>query len=182
MIDIANKIDEWTAEQYSGLTKKLFGYCELMRKTTGTPAGEQVFPVKIIDGKADRGSNQISLDDRYQLITWSRMAGNINRVEHEDEGWGIRNSTRKTGTLRWVIAHKVELGENFINELLRVFPDRLTIEGYELVFIDNDISLDTDHEGVYEEELGKTVYEKHRFNWNIYAVELNVEFKLCEPA
>lgn len=182
MIEIIQAFDNWTSEEYSGLTKKLFGYTELMRKTTGTPSSEQVFPVKVINGVADRGNNQVSLDDRYQLVTWFRLVNNINRSEHEDEGWGIKNSSRQTITLRWVIAHKVELGERFIIDLYKNIPDRFTIEGFELVFVDDDISLDVDHEGVYEAELGKTVYEKHRFNWNIYAIELNVEFKICIPA
>lgn len=181
MIDIIAKIDDWTNTQYPALTKKLWGYTELMRKTTGTPPSEQPIPVKVINGSADRGHNgQVSIDDKFDLITWVRWPGTIQRVENDDDGWGIKESRRKAATLRWVIAHKVELGENFILELLRDLPDRFTIDGYEFVFIDNDVQADADHESIYRTELGNTVYEKHRFNWNIYAVELSVEFILCE--
>lgn len=180
MIDIVQKIDDWTNSRYPSAIRKLWGYCELIVNTTGTPPGEQPMPVKIIDGQADRGTNRVSLDDRYDLITWIRLTNGPGRVENDDDGWGIRTSKRKAATLRWVIAHKVELGENFINELLRDFPDRFTIEGYEFLFIDDDISIDPDHEGIYNTELGKTAYEKHRFDWNIYAIELNVEYILCE--
>jgi hypothetical protein len=181
MIEIIEKLDEWTGAEYPSANKKLWGYCELMTKTTGSPAGEQPMPVKIINGVADRGTNQVSLDDRYDIITWVRLTNGPSRIEHEDDGFGIRKSRRKAATLRWVIAHKVELGENFINELLRDFPDRLAVDGYEFVFLDDDFEVDPDHESIYETELGKTVYERHRFNWNIYAVELNVEYILCEP-
>lgn len=179
MIDIIEKLDEWTSEQYPAVNKKLWGYCELMRKTTGNPSGEQPMPVKIIDGVADRGTNQVSLDDRYDLITWVRLPGNISIVENEDDQWGIKDGRRQGATLRWIIAHKVELGENFIIEFLRDLPDRFVIDGYEFVFINRNIEVDADHEAIYRTELGNTVYEKHRFNWNIYAVALSVEFILC---
>lgn len=179
MIDIIEKLDDWTAEQYSGLNKKLWGYCELMHKTTGTPAGDQPMPVKVIDGKADRGSNQVSLDDKFELITWVRLPGNINTIENEDDQWGLKQGGRDTATLRWVIAHKVELGENWILKFLRDLPDRFIIDGYDFVYIDRNIEVDADHEAIYLAELGKTAYEKHRFNWNLYAVALNVEFIMC---
>lgn len=179
MIEIIAKIDDWTSSRYPSANKKLWGYCELMRKTTGTPPSEQPMPIKIINGVADRGNGQVSLDDRYDIITWVRLPGTIRKVENEDDGWGIKESRRKEATLRWIIAHKVELGENFILELLRDLPDRFVIPSYEFVFIDNDVNVDADHESIYTTELGNTVYEKHRFNWNIYAIELSVEFILC---
>jgi len=180
MIDIVDQIDQWTSSRYPSVNKRLWGYCELMTKTTGTPSSDQPMPVKIINGQADRGTNQVSLDDRYELITWVRLTNGPFRVANEDDEWGIKEGNRKSATLRFVIAHKVELGENLIIELLRDFPDRFTIDGYDFVYIDADIDTDSDHESVYETELGKTAYEKHRFNWNIYALEIEVEFVLCE--
>jgi hypothetical protein len=179
MIDIVQKIDDWTAAEYPSASKKLWGYCELITRTSNS--NDQPMPVKIINGQADRGTNQVSLDDRYDIITWVRLTSGPRRIEHEDEGWGVKESQRTAITLRWVIAHKVELGENFINELLRDFPDRFTVEDYAYVYIDNDFDIDPDHESIYNTELGKTAYEKHRFNWNIYAVELPIEFLMCEP-
>lgn len=179
MIDIVQEIDAWTETQYPELTKKLWGYCELMHKTTGTPPTDQPMPVKIIDGVADRGTGQVALDDKYNLITWVRLPGNINIVENEDDQWGIKDGRRQGAQLRWVIAHKVELGENFIIEFMRDIPDRFSVDGYELVFVNRNIEVDADHETVYNTELGKTAYERHRFNWNVYAVALNVEFKKC---
>lgn len=182
MIDIVQEIDDWTETQYSGLNKKLFGYCELMKKTTGTPPGEQPMPVKIIDGQADRGTNQVSLDDRYDLITWVRLTDGPSNIQNDEDQWGVKEGGRQRAVLRWIVAHKVELGENFIIELMRDFPDRFVIDGYEFVFIDREIDVDPDHESIYETELGKTVYERHRFNWNIYALELGVEFIKCVEA
>lgn len=181
MIDITAKIDEWTNAQYPGVSKKLFGYCDLTKKTTGNPPGEQPMPVKIIDGIADsRSAEQVSLDDRYNLITWIRLIS-ISNAENEDDMWGIKTGGRQKAVLRWIISHKVQLGENFIVEFLRDLPDRFIIDGYEFIFIDRNIEVDADHESVYRTELGNTVYEKHRFNWNIYAVALNVEYIICVP-
>src|SRR5688572_1897603 len=182
MIDIAEKIDEWTATEYPAVDKKLWGLCELITKTTGTPSADQPMPVKIINGQADRGTNQVSLDDKYSLITWIRLESGPSPIANEDDQWGLKEGSRMNATLRWVIAHKVELGENFILELLRDLPDRFTIEGYEFVYISADIDTDSDHDQIYLTELGKNNYERHRFNWNLYAIELNVEFIMCEPA
>lgn len=179
MIDIIDKLDEWVAEEYSGLNKKLWGYCELVHKTTGTPPGDQVMPVKIIDGVPDRGNNQVSLDDKFELITWSRIQTPITTIANEEDNWGLKDGRRQGFTLRWIIAHKVQLGEKFINTLLKALPDRFTVDGYEFVYINPDIEVDADHEAIYLAELGKTVYERHRFNWNVYAVSLNFEFIMC---
>lgn len=182
MIEIIGKIDTWTTARYPSARKKLFGYCELMRKSTATPsASEQPIPVRIINGVADRGHDgQVSLNDQYDIITWVRLTEGPGNTENEDDTWGLKEGGRQSMTLRWIIAHKVELGENFIIELLRDLPDRFVITGYDFVYIGRDVDLDPDHEQVYETELGKTAYERHRFNWNIYALELSVEFILCE--
>jgi hypothetical protein len=180
MIEIIDKLDEWVSEEYSGLNKKLWGYCELVHKTTGTPPVDQPMPVKIIDGVADRGTNQVSLDDKFELITWGRLPGTVTAIANEEDNWGLKDGRRQSFTLRWIVAHKVQLGENFINTLLRSLPDRLTIDGYEFVYINPDIEVDADHEAIYRTELGNTVYERHRFNWNIYSVSLTFEFIMCE--
>jgi hypothetical protein len=181
MIEIIESLDEWTAEQYSGLTTKLWGYSELIHRTSGSPPADQPIPVKIIDGVADRGTNQISLDDKFELITWVRLT-DLSTIENEDDNWGLKDGRRQSITLRWIIANRIELGENFINDLLRDMPDRFVIENYDFAHINPDIKVDADHESVYRTELGNTVYEKHRFNWNIYAVSLNVEFIKCVPS
>lgn len=179
MIDIVEQIDNWTTSQYPEVSKKLFGLCDLIKNTTGTPPGEQPMVVRIIDGVVDRRSGQVALDDKFNLVTWIRKNGPITPVENEDDQWGIKDRERYSIPLRWVIAHKIQLGETWIIELLRDFPDRFTIDGYDFVFVNKDFSVDTDHESIYETELGKSQYEKHRFDWNLYAIEMDVEYILC---
>jgi hypothetical protein len=175
MRDIVSKIDAFTtafmAEHYPSSTSRLFGYCEL------TQQKDQPI-VATINGTADR--NKACLDDQYDLVTWVRLPGNIRTAPSEEDNWGLKEGRRQNASLRWIVAHKVELGEEFIHVLLQDLPGSFPTAGYHFVLIDPTINVDADHEKIYETELGKTNYEKHRFNWNIYAVELNVEYIVCE--
>lgn len=177
MTEFVAKIDAYTAaflaEEYPLIPSKLFGFTELVTKM------DQPFPV-VVNGTGDRSVIQVSLDDRYDFISWIRLPGTINNSQDEDDNWGLKTSKRLQAGLRWVIAHDVTLGENLINDLVSGLPVILyNIPGYDFVFIDEDIDIDADHEAIYRTELGETAYEKHRFDWNIYVVELNFEFNKC---
>jgi hypothetical protein len=180
MTAIVDQLDAWTNQEYSGLTRKLFGYCELARKTSGST--EQPMPMKIANRSSER--TQVSLDDKYKLITWVRLPGTIsqgNEVEGNEWGFGLSQGVVQNAQLRWIVAHRVELGEDWIHTFLKEIPITLNVDGYELVSINKDSnSVDADHENIYRTELGDTVYEKHRFTWNLYAITLNVQYVLCE--
>lgn len=176
MKEITEALDAWTNAEYSAVTRKLFGYCELMRKTAD--GSEQPMPVTI------NGRKQVSLDDRYNLITWMRVPGTVqlgNNIQGNDWAFGLDYGITNSVALRWIIAHKVSLGEDFIVDFVKSIPTELTVSGYQIVAIDrNATSVDFDHESIYTTELGNTVYEKHRFPWNLYAISLNVEFIKCD--
>src|SRR5690606_37427329 len=139
-----------------------------MRKTAN--GSEQPMPVTI------NGRNQVSLDDRYDLITWIRVPGTVqlgNNIQGNDWAFGLEYGIAKSVSLRWVIAHKVALGEDFIVDFMKAIPIDLEVSGYQMVAIDKVASsVDFDHESIYTTELGNTVYEKHRFMWNLYAISL----------
>ena len=103
-------------------------------------------------------------------------------VENAEDSWGLREGKRQRIPLRIVIAHKVEIGENFILELVNGLPENIVIDGFDFVFLNSDYSVDPNHEEIYRIELGDTVYEQHRFDWNIYVINLNVEFVVCIPS
>jgi hypothetical protein len=185
MKTIVDALDAWTAQEYSGVTRKLWGYCEMGRKSAKGSSGnstEQPFPMAIIDGSSER--HQVAIKDSVQLNTWTRLNGNIgfsNSIEGQEWGFGLEQGKVQVAPLRWIVAHKVGLGEDWILEFLKSLPVTLDVTGYQVVSIDkNSISVDTDHEAIYRAELGETGYEKHRFTWNIYAISLNVEFIPCE--
>lgn len=172
MKEIVDAIDAWVNSEYPAVNKKLFGYSELMRKTaTGS---EQPMPVTI------PGREQVSLNDRYDLITWVRLPGQINsgdEIDGNNWSFGLQVAPVQTATLRFIVAHKTTLGEDFIIGFIDAIPSTLTISGYQFVSVDRPgISVDADHESIYTTELGNTVYEKHRFTWNIYAITLNIEY------
>lgn len=185
MKTISDALDLWTATEYSGLTRKLWGYSELGVKSAKGATGnvsQQPMPMAIIDGSSER--HQVALKDTVQLNTWIRLNGQIgltNSIEGQEWGFGLEQGKVQVAPLRWVVAHSVKLGEDWILEFLKSLPVSLEVSGYQVVSIDkNSISVDTDHESIYRTELGETGYEKHRFTWNIYAISLNVEFIPCE--
>lgn len=183
MIEIIQAFDEWT-DNYTDVEKKLYGYCELMHKTE--KGSDQPMPVKVVDGNSNR-VEFAALDDRYQLITWFRLPGIIDlqdEIDGENWAFGLDSGEVQRANLRWIIAHRVELGERWIFDFVKALPKKFKIDGYQIIHIDKSgITLDADHEAIYNTELGRTVYEKHRFTWNIYALSpIGVEYILCPTA
>jgi hypothetical protein len=173
MTEIIEAIDSWTLNRYGIYNEKLYGFCELMRKTVGENNAEQVFPVTI------PGRQQVSLDDRYNFITWMRW---IQPATYEaSEEWSFGKSEARVGTvpIRLVLAHRTTLGEDMVFDFINAFPSKFDVSGYQFVFVDGRPSIDPDHEAIYTAELSNTVYEKHRFNWNIYLLNINVQFLEC---
>lgn len=174
MTEIIQAIDDWTNSYLPDLNKKLWGYCELAHRTV---SGADQPTILTINGTSDR--QNVTLDDRYNFITWIRIPGRLSVAPNPEWDFGFKEARFQTIGLRWVIAHRVELGENLIYELVDAFPEQLSVNGFQFVFTNPSIDVDYDHEQIYNTELGKTVYEKHRFPWNLYVVNLNVEFKVC---
>lgn len=171
MKEITEAIDAWTAGEFNH-TMKLWGYCELMTRK------DQVLPVTIPD------RNQVAIDDRYEIVTWIRREGNLslgNEIEGNDWSFGLQQAPVQTQNLRIILAHKISIGEDFITDFLKAFPRRFDVDGYSIVSVNKpSISVDTDHEAVYKDELGETVYERHRFTWNVYALTVPIEYIPCE--
>lgn len=177
MTSIIEAIDQWTLNRYGIYNEKLFGFCELMRKTAGEGSVEQIFPVTI------PGRQQVSIDDRYNFITWIRWAQPVSYENSED--WSFGNSEARFATLplRLVLVHKTTLGEDLVFDFVNAFPSKFSISGFKLVFTNANLSIDPDHEAIIQAELGPAnylVYEKHRFNWNVYVININVQFLECE--
>lgn len=177
MIGIIQKLDDWTNTAYADLERKIWGFCELSNRTTD---GKNQPTVMTINGTSDR--QYVTLDDRYQLITWFRIPTTVqtsNLIDGEDWAFGFDEGQAQRGNLRWVIAHRVELGEELIYNFARAIPSKFTIAGYQVAFVDREsIIIDHDHENIYRTELGDTVYEKHRFPWNLYTITVDVEYIL----
>lgn len=180
MTEIIQSIDDFTSEflsGYTGLNNKLWGFCELAHRTT-TPNGKDQPTVMSINGTSDR--KYVTLDDRFDFISWVRIPGTLNFSDNEQWNFGFKEARFQTVDFRWVIAHKVQLGENLIYSLVNQLPEKFTVNGYKFVFVNPSGNVDHDHETIYRTELGDTVYEKHRFPWNLYVINLSIEFILCE--
>jgi hypothetical protein len=177
---IAEWIENWTidnVDQSPAIAVKNWGFAELANRQSKGSKGTSNQPIPMtINGTGDR--QQIALDDRYDFIEWIRWVSPIQAVANPEDQWGLKEGKRKSWPLRIVIAHKVELGENLIDQIAENLPEVITLTGFDFIFLQN-WSIDPNHEQIYNTELGETVYEQHRFNWNIYTIDLNVEFKLC---
>jgi len=177
---ISLAIEDWVLEYFGDQSPEMqfknWGFVELSYRGSKGKTGntsQQPIPVTI-NGTGQR--DQVSLDDRYDYMHWTRWVGPMTSVDSEEDSWGLRAGKRTRLPLRIVIAHKVEIGENFILELVNGLPENVVVPGFDFVFLNSDYSIDPDHEEIYRTELGNTVYEQHRFNWNLYVINLNVEF------
>jgi len=177
MTEIIEAIDAYTTAKYPQLDMKLWGFCELAHKTS-TNQSDQPIPMTAY-GYQER--KQVALDDRYDVITWCRWVNPLSHSINEDWSFGRNEARESSITVRIVVAHKVELGENFIFDFASGLPARLNLTGFKYVFMDDGSpSIDPDHEAIYRTELGKTVYEKHRIPWNLYTVDATFNFIQCE--
>ena len=183
---IAQFIQEWAEDQNSTLLVKNFGFCELVnRESRGTTKNRRNFesvstqPIPITIPGDGSEAEQVSLNDQFNFIFWIRKNGRVQMTESLDDAWGLQQGKRQTLPLRIVIAHRNNLGENLVYNLAQDLPERIYINGYDLVFLGANGEVDNDHETIHDIELGKTNYEKHRFTWNIYTINLNVEFIPC---
>lgn len=184
MEEIVNAISDFIAQWVTDNTDispdskiKNWGFVELTkRESKGKKStSEQPIPMTI-NGTGDR--EQVSLDDRYDFIEWIRWVSPVQSVINQDDSWGLKEGKRKSVPLRIVIAHKVEIGEDLIIQIAENLPELFRITGFDFVFLQS-WSIDPDHETIYQIELGNTVYEQHRFGWNVYVIDLNVEYKQC---
>lgn len=173
--EISLFINEWAVDYLEASPEndvKSWGFAELVRRESKGKDKTSTQPIPMtINGTSDR--QRISLDDKYKFITWIRWVSPVQTFQDADDGWGLRPARRKRIPIRIVVAHKVELGEDVIYDLARSLPAALMLSGYEFVYLDQ-YQIDPDHENIYVTELGETVYEKHRFPWNLYVINLDV--------
>lgn len=182
---IGDFIESYVQDQASPVIVKNWGFVELVkRESRGTTKNKQqnttvsTQPIPMtITGTHKR--EQVALDDTKDFIFWTRVTDRVRAVLNEEDSWGLKEGKRQNLPLRIVIAHKVELGENLVYHLMNDFPPNLYIDGFEFVFLNPNGDIDNDHETIHDTELGATNYEKHRFPWSIYVINLTVEFIPC---
>jgi hypothetical protein len=165
---------------------KNWGFAELVnRSSKGTSKngrgqeqiGNQPIPITIPGDGSE--AQQIALDDQYNFIFWIRVPGRAQFVDNPEDHWGLNQKRRQSLPLRIVIAHRNNLGEDLVYNLVEDLPENFYISGFHFVFVNSNGDVDNDHETIHDTELGHTNYEKHRFTWNIYTINLNVEYIPC---
>lgn len=181
MKDVVDKmaefIETWAEDQASSLIVKNYGFAELVnRESRGkTSTGNQPIPITIPGDGSE--ALQIALDDQFNFIFWIRVLRTVS-TRNDQDAWGLKDGKRLSLPMRIVIAHRNNLGEDLVYNLANDIPASFVIPGFEFANTEN-IDVDNDHEVIHDTELGKTNYEKHRFTWNIYVINLNVEFIPC---
>jgi len=83
MTEIIESIDAWTANNFPDLNKKLWGFCEQSRRTVD---GKDQPTIMTINGTSNR--QNVTLDDRYNFITWFRLERGIDVEDNPD--WSRR--------------------------------------------------------------------------------------------
>lgn len=176
MTAIIEAIDSWTANRYAAYNKKLYGFCELVKKTAD--GKDQVMPVTIPSNSTARREH-VSIDDKYTFITWMRWADNVKYEASEEFSFGKNDARFGVVPIRLVFAHKTTLGEDLVFDFINAFPSKFKVSGFKVVFVDGAPTIDPDHENIFIQEFSNTVYEKHRFTWNLYVININIQFLEC---
>ena len=168
MKQISELIDEWAESEYGEYRHMFFGFCDLIKQN------DQPIPMTV------PGRKKASLDNNFDLITWMRLDTNIESAIDENNSYGKKQAIRQTADLRYIIASRASLGEEFIIQFNNSIPDKLTHADYKYIFINEARVVNADHETIYDTELGKTEYDKHRIDWNLYAILLKIELLYCK--
>lgn len=183
--EISDFINEWAIDYLDSspdIEVKSWGFVELVRRESKGKDKTSTQPIPMtITGTSNR--KQVSLQDKFKFISWIRWVSPVSSFDSPEDAWGLKVGRRKRLPIRIVIAHKVELGEDLIHELAAALPEALIIDGFDYVWL-QQYSVDPDHETIYRTELGETVYESHRFPWNLYTINLDVDYiegKFCPP-
>jgi hypothetical protein len=175
---IAEHIENWTQDYVasSPLEIKNWGWAELVNRVSKGKISTSTQPIPV---PVSNPREQIAIDDRYDFIEWIRIASPVQIIPSDEDSWGLRVGKRQRLPLRIVIAHKTTLGEDLVFNLVNELPDNIVLTGFDFIFVNTDGNIDTDHETIYNTELGATVYEQHRFTWNVYVINLDIEYIPC---
>lgn len=179
MTDIIAGIDAYMTQKYGDVFAcKFYGFCELAKRTN--QGSEQPMPLTI-NGTHKR--EQVAIDDRYQLVTWIRVPSQATfgtNVDDADWGFGLDSGNVATVSMRMIVAHRVELGEDLIIDIARGLPSIIDSTSYKLISVSKQaINIDYGHEAIYNTELGAGQYEKHRTAWNLYVINIPVQYIRC---
>jgi hypothetical protein len=168
--EICDKLDDALLESFPNDGIKFAGLCQLVTKTN------QPHPVTIEDNK------QISIDDKWSVIAYHRLNGDAGFDQSDEQDFGRSTGRKLIQPMIMVVATKKEKGEEWIYGFMQEFPESLNdsslSETYEFIDIDS-MSLEVDHEGIYNREFGEGNYEKHRIPWNLWGIKYDVSFIRC---
>jgi hypothetical protein len=165
---ILNEIDQALLSTFKNKGLKAYGLCELITKD------KKVNPVT-----CNKTRDVAQIHDAFNGIFYHRILSSNPFQEDEEFSFGSIVKRRHSKNMRLVMAFKVELGENFVNEFINEIPDKITtLSNYKFVFLGPGTLIE-DHEAVTLQEYGQIPYEKHRTSWNIYALEYDIDFMLC---
>lgn len=174
---MAEFIESWAEDQASTMIVKNWGFAELVNRESRGKNTTSTQPIPITIPGDGSEAEQIALDDRFNFIFWIRVF-RTTPVRNDQDEWGLKDGKRLSLPMRIVVAHRNNLGEDLVYNLANDIPASFVVPGFEFMFTES-IDVDNDHETIHDTELGKTNYEKHRFPWNIYVINLSVEFITC---
>lgn len=170
MKEICDKLDEVLLGLFPNDGIKFSGLCQLVAKE------DQPHPTTIPDNK------QVSIDQKFNVITYHRIFGDAAFDESEEQDFGRSTGRTIVQPMIMIVASKVEKGEEWIYGFMGGFPESIETddlsETYDFIDIEN-MSLEVDQEGIYNREFGNGDYEKHRIPWNVYGVRYDVTFIRC---
>lgn len=167
---ITSILDNWMETRFGDYRHKFHGLAQLVT------IGDHPQATTIPDNK------RIALEEPLDLITWIRQSEDISTEVNPGMQFGRTPRVYQILPLRWVIAHKAYLGEDLILEINSSLPRMFKDVNFKFLAVDDVRTIETDHEAIHNAELGQTsvTYQKHRIPWNFFAINLRIQFILCQ--
>src|SRR6478609_7526893 len=165
MKEIIEAIDIATATSL-GEPCKFYGLCE---QTIDDQSDK--YPRTLADKP-----EKVTPNDKFELAIYHRLL-NGTVAPDEDLSFGREKTKKNVQMIRTiVIIHdKCRL---FIEDVYNALPEKLTITGFQTVYVNSEISLNNNQDQVWVDEWAEA-YKKYQVRYRIYALEYTVEYIKC---
>lgn len=148
---------------------RMYGICHIVQ------GDNEQYPCTL----EERSEYKAVPDNRFLVTIYHRLL-NGNLDEREDLSFG-KNPTRQTNQqIRTVVFIKMSEPLNRIDDIINAIPDIIEDDCYKSINVSKEVTLIRDAAAIWAAEFGDAYADKYQKEFNVYALEYNLEYIKCD--